>query len=158
MLKKSPFSKPDRIQIGIIVRDMDRAVEYYKSLGIGPFKSLPGLVHKSRTRYGKPIGVDAFKVKIRVANMGSVQIELIEPDENARIWREFLETRGEGIQHLGFFVDDIEKETEEMERKGLSAIFTSRYQDGGGASYFDTGKVGGVLLELLQFPPEWLQT
>ncbi len=35
MTEQLPFSKVD--QIGVIVRDIDKAVEYYQSLGIGPF-------------------------------------------------------------------------------------------------------------------------
>ena len=159
MLEKSPFSKADRIQIGIVVRDMDKAIEHYESLGMGPFKSLPGLVYKSRTINGQPMGPEDLKMKIRVANLGAIQIELMEPPsgEHGYLWREFLETRGEGINHLGFFVYDIDKETAKLEEKGLEVIASTRYQDAGGVSYFDTGNIGGVLLELLQVPPEWLQ-
>ena len=98
-------------------------------------------------------------MKIRAANIGVVQIELMEPPpgEHGHFWREFLETRGEGINHLGFYVDDVEKETAELEEKGFKSSFASRYTDGGGVTYFDTDEPGGVLLELCQFPPEWLQ-
>ena len=37
-MERSPFSKIDHI--GVIVRDMDKAIEYYQRLGIGPFESL----------------------------------------------------------------------------------------------------------------------
>ena len=36
MPDKSLFSKVDHI--GVVVRDIDKAVEYYESLGIGPFE------------------------------------------------------------------------------------------------------------------------
>ena len=34
--EKSPFSTFDHV--GVVVRDMDRAIEYYQSLGAGPFE------------------------------------------------------------------------------------------------------------------------
>ena len=154
MLEESPFSKIHRIQVGIIVRDIEKTIEYYESLGIGPFKPLPNLVYKSRTIRGKPIALDSIKLKIRVANVGPVQFELIEPGEDGELWREFLETRGEGIHHLGFIVDDIGRETARLEKKGLKTLYTSRYQNGGGAAYFDTDKTGGIIFELLQLPPK----
>ena len=47
MAEDSPFSKAEHI--GVVVRNMDRAVEYYESLGIGPFKPLN---HKTLTSDG----------------------------------------------------------------------------------------------------------
>lgn len=38
MTENSLFSKID--QIGIVVKDMDKAIEHYQSLGIGPFELL----------------------------------------------------------------------------------------------------------------------
>ena len=35
---KSPFSQIG--QVGVIVRNMDEAIEHYSSLGIGPFETL----------------------------------------------------------------------------------------------------------------------
>jgi len=34
--------------------------------------------------------------------LGSVQIELIQPDENPSVWREDLDKNGEGIHHIAF--------------------------------------------------------
>ncbi len=86
--------------------------------------------------------------------MGQVELELIEPGEEESLWREFLDTRGEGINHLGFFVDDIDKESTELEKKGFRVLYSSRFQNGGGATYFDTAKIGGILMELIQRPSE----
>ena len=37
----SPWSKPDHI--GVIVKDMDSAVQYYQSFGLGPFEPVTNL-------------------------------------------------------------------------------------------------------------------
>lgn len=151
MTRKSVFSKVD--QVGMVVRDMDKAIEYYQSLGIGPFEPPKSLVYAERKVFGKPIDIDSIKVKVFFAQMGPVQLELVQPVEGESLWKEFLETKGEGINHLGFFVDDIDKEEAELIKKGFRVPYRSRYQKGGGAAYFDTGKVGGVLFELVQWPP-----
>ncbi|HJX69823.1 MAG TPA: VOC family protein, partial [Dehalococcoidia bacterium] len=146
--EKLPFSRVD--QIGVIVRDMDKAVEYYQSLGIGPFESM-GIAHTERRVYGKV--VTDVKNVVRVARMGQVQLELVQPAEGKSIQREFLDRHGEGINHLGFFVDDVDKEMAKMIQRGFKVIASTRFVGGGGGAYFDTGRIGGVLLEVVQWPP-----
>ena len=152
MKKELPFSKVD--QIGVIVRDMEHAVKHYESLGIGPFTPLKNIATKERKVLGKKIDPNAFRLQVLVAKLGSVDLELIQPIEGESLWKEFLDKRGEGINHLGFFVDDIEKEETKLADKGFQVLYSTRFQSGGGAAYFDSGKVGGVLFELIQWPPE----
>ena len=151
MIEKSPFSNLDHI--GVIVRDTDMAVDYYQSLGIGPFE-LMNISAKDRKLRGKPIGLDSFKLKEKWGKMGSIGLQVIQPIEGEFIWKEFLETKGEGVHHLAFSVNDIEKEEAKMLEKGVEAVYSARFQGGGGAAYFDTAKVGGVLIELVQWSPE----
>jgi len=147
--EKLPLSKVD--QVGIIVRDMDEAVEYYQSLGIGPFES-PNIIPTERRVYGKP--ADDVKNKVKVAQAGRVQFELVQPVSGESVQKEFLETKGEGINHLGFFVDDIDKEVAKLVGKGFKVISSGKFVGGGGFAYFDTAKVGGVIFELIQWSPE----
>jgi len=151
MIEKSPFSEVS--QVGVIVQDMERTIKYFESLRIGPFKSLKKLNYLSRRFRGEPIDVDSVvNLKIMIAQMGQLQLELIEPGEGALHWREFLDSKGEGIHHLGFYVDDIEKEQAKLVANGVRVLYESRFQNGGGAAYFETNEVGGVLLELIQSP------
>ena len=150
MAEMSPFSKVD--QIGIIVRDLDKAVEYYESLGIGPFEPMTGMVAKDRKVMGKPVPADSIGMKIKVAKVGPIEFEVIQPTKGPSVHMKSLESKGEGINHLGFFVDDIEKEEAKMVEKGYDVIYSLRFEGGGGASYFDTDKVGGVLFEIIQWP------
>jgi len=149
MIENLPYMKVD--QVGVIVRDMDRAVEYYQALGIGPFESL-NVVPADRKVYGKP--ADDVKNLARVAQMGQLQFELIQPVSGESVQKEFLESKGEGINHLGFFVDDIDKEVAKLVEKGFKVISNGKFVGGGGFAYFDTDKVGGVQFELIQWPPE----
>lgn len=141
--EKLPFSKVDHV--GIVVRDMDKAIEYYQSLGIGPFKSLNLIVSERKIR-GRTVG--NVSNKIRLCQIGSIQLELLQPVEGESIQKEFLETRGEGVDHLGFFVNDIDREVAKLVKAGFKVITSVDFLNGGGVVYLDTGKVGGVLFEL----------
>jgi len=147
-IEESPFSKV--AQIGVIVRDMDKAIEYYQSLGIGPFEPLK-TTSTDRKAYGKP--APEVKNLVRVAQMGQVQFELVQPVSGESVQKEFLESRGEGINHLGFLVDDLDNEVAKLVEKGFKVTNSVKFIGGGGVAYLDTDKVGGVMFELIQWPP-----
>ncbi len=90
-------------QIGVIVRDLEQGMAHYRDLvGLGPFMTM-------RTRYearfhdwrGTIANHNAF------AKWGDLYLEMVEPGEGDGIHRHWLETRGEGIFHLGFWTDDM---------------------------------------------------
>lgn len=145
--EKFPFSRID--QVGVVVRDLEQAVKYYSSLGIGPFEPLD-LKRIERSVHGKP--AEDVRNRSRVARMGSVQFELLQPVSGESVQKEFLEKRGEGINHLGFLVDDLDKEVNRLTAKGFTVISSVRYSGGGGVAYLDTDRIGGVLFELIQWP------
>ena len=150
-MENSPLSNVRHI--GLIVRDIDKAIAHFQSLGIGPFEPLKVIITRREVQ-GKPVTIDSVKVKVRTAQMGDMQLELIEPDEGKSPWREFLETRGDGIEHLGFFVDDIDRETARMEEKGFKILRRGWFQNGGGNSFIDTSQAVGINMELIQWPDE----
>ena len=143
-----PFSRIHHV--GVVVRDIDKAIEYYESLGIGPFKSmtLPGEITEQKL-YGKP---DKFILKGAVADIGEIEIELIQPVENAPVQEKFLQSRGEGINHLGFKVENVDEEEAELLKKDFNNIQGRRRSSGVVTGYYDTDRVGGVIVELWQPP------
>ena len=144
-IKNSPFAKAG--QVGAIVKDMDKVVSYYDSLGLGPFGQ-PRQMMTYHEYQGKPIEA---KVKFLLTNMGEVDLELIQPLGGPSIWQDFLDKRGEGLHHLGFFVDNIDQGEENLISQGLNIIQKGR-SDKGGYAYFDTDRIGGVIFELIQKP------
>ena len=58
------------------------------------------------------------KVNVTFLDVGDFYIELIEPSETETPITNFLEKHGTGVHHLGFEVEDIEKETNELRKKG----------------------------------------
>jgi len=65
----------------------------------------------------------------------------------------FLESRGEGIHHIAFIVDEIKEATDIMTDAGFNVVSSSNNQGGGGMAFFDTDRVGGVQIELEELPP-----
>ena len=137
--------------MAVIVKNMDEAIEYYQALGIGPFEPVK-IVHTDRMLYGKPAPPDIKNIA-RGAPMGPIWLELIQPVSGKYIHKEFLESRGEGINHISFLVDDIEEAISIMAEAGFKAIVYQKNVGGGGMAFFDTDKVGGVIIELQELPP-----
>ena len=88
MMGQSPFSKVDHV--GAIVRDMDRAVEYYQSLGIGPFGPPPTVGSINKKLHGRPVEPGSLKLGEKMAQMGPIQFQLLHPVEGESFWKEFL--------------------------------------------------------------------
>ncbi|MFC1916072.1 VOC family protein [Chloroflexota bacterium] len=138
--------------VSVVVKDMKRAIEFYQSLGIGPFPPLLGpsgpVPLTGKKLRGKPVD---YEIDLRHAEggVGGLVFELIEPLEGETPVKEFLEKKGEGIQHIGFFVDDLDKETVKMGEKGFT-VTQSGETPAVKWAYFDTDAVGGVSIELMQ--------
>jgi len=132
----SKFSKVD--QIGIVVKDMEATMKFYeKMFGIEPFPTVES-------------AVDSAKLKIGLFQLGEVQIELIQVLEGENILSKFLEKRGEGLHHLGFFVEDIEKELARLEKGGIKVLERGTVLGVVNFAHLDTEKILGVVLELIQ--------
>jgi methylmalonyl-CoA/ethylmalonyl-CoA epimerase len=126
--------------LGFIVNDIDKAIEYYKSLGIasvGP--ELP--IAQSP---------DGTKLRVRFLQIGSIVLEFFQPFEGESMQLAFLRKHGEGIQHMAFTVSDIDAEVDKMLNKGVKLMFRGDMPTGTRIAYFDTGKIGDFLIELVQ--------
>jgi catechol 2,3-dioxygenase-like lactoylglutathione lyase family enzyme len=138
--------------VSVMVKDMDKAIKFYETLGVGPFpptigpKGVPLIAQSLRGQKSN------FVMDLRYAEggFGGLKFELVEPLEGASIYKEFLEKKGEGIHHIAFTVDDLDAETAKMTKRGFKVIQTGQTSRGKFA-YFDTDKVGGIVTELVQF-------
>ncbi len=133
-------------QIGLVVHDLEKAAAtYYSTFGIGPFSIVPEVRFNGIILRGQPTN---SKAKVAFADSGPVQIELIQPLEGENIYTEFLRSGHEGLHHLGFEVDNFESMLAKFQRHGIEPIFWKSYRSMAFA-YLDTGKIGGVMVELL---------
>jgi 4-hydroxyphenylpyruvate dioxygenase-like putative hemolysin len=96
---------------------------------------------------GKP---SEGQAKLTFFNLGQVVIELLQPISEGTSWKEFLDKKGEGVQHLGFQVVDPVKTSRELEKAGYPIIHQGRYDsDDGTYIYHETLDALGVVIELL---------
>jgi methylmalonyl-CoA/ethylmalonyl-CoA epimerase len=138
-----PFSK--LIQVGVVVKDLDKVVERLSSLGIGPFTPMTIPDDAEQWFRGKPM--DA-KFKISGAKLGEIVLELIQPLEGKSPHQEFLDNQGEGIQHIAFAVDDLDREVAKLTKRGVSVLLSANLPKVR-VAYLDLG-VGGLVIELIQ--------
>lgn len=84
--------------------------------------------------------------------VGESEVELLESTTPEGPVAKFIESKGPGIQHIAFAVDDIEKALAELKEKGVRLIDESPRIGAGGAriAFLHPKATGGVLVELCQ--------
>ncbi|MDR1569267.1 MAG: VOC family protein [Oscillospiraceae bacterium] len=111
-----PLQSKEIIQIGVVVRDLDAALDkYVKLFGL---TERPGIrtVFPTINYRGKSI---VSKSRLSGFRMGAITLELIEPDEGPSSWREFLDEHGEGVHHVGIVVDDRNEALATLAAEGI---------------------------------------
>lgn len=136
-------------QIGLLVHDIDTVSEAYANFfGMEkPAWFWTDTVDKAQTAYnGQP---SEARAKLAFFNMGSLQLELIEPDHHPSTWRDHLNEHGEGVHHIAFVVEGMKNRVAAMEAAGMKLIQKGEYT-GGRYAYMDTSDPLKVMLELLE--------
>jgi methylmalonyl-CoA/ethylmalonyl-CoA epimerase len=130
----------------IVVRDIENAVKYYESIGVGPWTDFPPLDAYQLDGYDRP----AFlKMRYKFANLDNAQLQLCQPGDGDTPQRRFLETRGEGVFHLGFSVESCDKAEELAASAGVDVLARGRLDDRSGFTYFKTvTDRAGITLEV----------
>lgn len=135
-------------QIGIVVRDLQKAVDnYWASLGIGPWMTIrmePPLLRDVTLR-GKPVEASMMAA---IAQSGSLQLELIQPLEGPSIWKEFLEERGEGVHHVQSLDQDPKAALVAFKEIGIDVLMSGRIGDNI-FYYMDTEPLLGTIYEFI---------
>ena len=123
--------------ISIAVKNLEEGLKTYeKLLGIKPSKIEE---------------VPDQGIKAAMMHIGDVEIELIEPVKPDTGVAKFLEKKGEGIHHICFEVDDIDKALESLAASGVELIDKkSRTGLAGKIGFLHPRSSNGVLIELAQ--------
>jgi methylmalonyl-CoA epimerase len=127
--------------VGVAVKNLDEAIRVYRDI-LG-FK-LEG-VHILTER----------KVRVAFLSTGDkARIELLEPIGSDSPVAKFLESRGEGIQHIAVKVENIETALEELKRKGVALVDDKPRAgaEGKKIAFVHPKSTKGVLLELCEEP------
>ncbi len=88
---------------------------------------------------------------------GETQLELVQSVAGPNLYEEFLAQCGEGVQHLGVHVADMDSATRQMRALGYELIQSGRgygVRGDGAFAYFATADRLSTLIELIQLPQE----
>lgn len=94
--------------------------------------------------------VEEQKVTTAFIPVGESELEILESTAADGAIAKFIETRGEGIQHISLRVDNIEEALRELKEKGVRLIDEKprRGAGGGKIAFIHPKSTNGVLLEL----------
>jgi 4-hydroxyphenylpyruvate dioxygenase-like putative hemolysin len=136
-------------QIGLLVNDIEKTSQTYADFfGIEKpqwFWTDPAEVAQTEYRSNR----SEARAKLAFFDMGSLQLELIEPDHHPSTWRESLDRDGEGFHHIAFAIKGMKDKIAVMEARGMPLLQKGEYT-GGRYAYLDTFKELKVLVELLE--------
>ncbi len=123
--------------IGIAVEDLDRAVRTYTTLFDTELVQEETLADRN--------------LRVAFLRVGGVTIELLTPTSEESAVSGFLKKRGEGVHHLAFRTDDVDRAAEALVQKS----FRLAQEPGEGAHgtrvlFLHPKDSHGVLIELVQ--------
>jgi LAO/AO transport system kinase len=139
-LRQSRLSRVDMKihHVGIAVRSLEEAA-----------KRFGGLLGLER---GDQYDLPEFGVKALFLPVGEGNLELLEPMGEGSTVASFLEKRGEGMHHICFEVEDIEKSLADFAAQGAKLIDEKPRRGAGGhlVAFVHPKSTHGVLVELKQ--------
>ncbi|SDB61465.1 methylmalonyl-CoA epimerase [Flavobacteriaceae bacterium MAR_2010_188] len=124
--------------IGIAVKDLEASNDIYESLfGEGPYK-----IEEVKS---EAVTTSFFK-------SGPNKIELLQATNEESPIAKFINSRGEGIHHIAFAVDNIEEEMARLKNLGFN-VLSERPKIGADnklVAFIHPKSTNGVLIELCQ--------
>jgi methylmalonyl-CoA/ethylmalonyl-CoA epimerase len=124
--------------IGIAVKDLEKSNLLYAKLFGEPHYKIEEVKSES--------------VKTSFFKVGQNKIELLEATDDNSAIAKFIDRKGEGIHHIAFDVDDIEKEIERLKSEGFIVINETpkKGADNKLVAFLHPKSSNGVLIELCQ--------
>jgi methylmalonyl-CoA/ethylmalonyl-CoA epimerase len=124
--------------IGIAVKGIERAGKFYTDvLGL----EIEDIEH-----------VSDQKVNVAFVPVADSEVELLESTDPDGPVAKYLDSRGEGVQHIAFRVEDIEEALKELKDKGVRLIDQVPRKGAGGAkiAFIHPKETHGILVELCE--------
>jgi len=141
------------IQICVVTDELDEMVRHYADrLGIGPWwvkDHQPPELQRMKLR-GRPV---EFSMRVALAWTSGFNWEIIQPLSGENVYREFLDIRGEGIQHVAVRPRGrtFEESYSDFRSRGFEPLQECEWR-GVRVAYFQTEKLLGTAIELLDLP------
>jgi methylmalonyl-CoA epimerase len=123
--------------VGVVVREMEQALRFYRdTLGLH--------LHKLET-------IQEQGVKAALLRLGDSEIELLEPVVPDTGVARYLERRGEGLHHVCFQVDSVDRDLAALKAKGIELIDQEpRTGLAGRICFLHPSAMDGTLVELCE--------
>lgn len=136
-------------QVCVVVRNLEESAKNYCDL-FGMKMPEVYFVPPEEITHAKYKGRPAkCQTKLVVFKMGTILLELIEPDKNyPSVWKDFLDEHGEGIQNISFAVPDFKEVIDRLDSEGLPVIHIGEFEPGKCWANVDTRKKLGIILNL----------
>jgi catechol 2,3-dioxygenase-like lactoylglutathione lyase family enzyme len=151
--KKNALSSAKLEHVGIVVKDMDKAISLLTLLGVQTLSTPPPKQREPRevTVRGKIIDNYWDRASNVHAYMGPIGLEIFICQDGETIYKEFLDRTGGGIHHFAYVVHDLDKAINEMLETGARVVSTARIvtNEKPHAYYMESDMAPGVLIELL---------
>jgi methylmalonyl-CoA/ethylmalonyl-CoA epimerase len=137
-------------QIAVVCNDLQKTMEQYtRLLGWGPWNVYrhepPRLNHTERD--GQPVEYTMLGAETHVGEMG---FELLQPLEGPSIYRDWLDTHGEGLHHVAVMLHDFEESTtlkQKFAEVGAKVLMGGRIGETIEFYYLDTEPSLKIILE-----------
>jgi catechol 2,3-dioxygenase-like lactoylglutathione lyase family enzyme len=142
------------VQQGYVVPDVEAAMQHWLARGVGPFVFVD--IRDFSGQYdGDPIQAE---MQAGFAYSGDQQIEVITPSlGHPSIYKDYLTLNPQGgLQHLAFWVDDIDNKLAELDERGVRYRVWQRYGEPptfAAHAYIDLLDEPGVMMQLMARSP-----
>jgi len=128
-------------RIRVLVRDIDTATRKWSTfLGIEP-EIGPVDCGKGPTMNVVYRGCPAPEAEIRATLFrvaDNLYLELMQPNEFPSVWRDAMDSAGDGLHSIGFFVDDISRAVQSSQDFGAELLQSGDFATGDGKyAYLD---------------------
>jgi len=155
---KLPESMSNMCQICLLVKDIRASMDFYASIGIGPFKvyAMDTRDMEGVTYRGKPAD---YSLEVAWTQVGPWTLELLQPMRGDNIYKDWMKKHGEGLHHFGIYLkpEDYADGCKFLESQGCPQIMggpiNAKDRDGN-FDYFDTQEKYGTIFELLDMPDD----
>jgi hypothetical protein len=145
---------PEKIShVGFVVRESEGPAAYWEKLGFPAMPKSHASPREDSRYHGKPLLLD-FDVCWQRHTQFTYEW-IIPPADPPNLYSDYLRAHGEGIQHLGVPVDDLEKSIAEYQKLGYSVGQSGAWGEtgkkgSGRYAYMDTDSIGGVVAEVIR--------
>lgn len=141
------------VQIGVVVYDVQATMaKLSRVFGFGPWHVYEFPVDAARVQRSYRGQPGNFRFIMAFAQVGNVEMELIQPLEGDNIYSEWLRQHGEGLHHVHFDLPQVDEALEAWKSEGIEAIQSGTgLRPGAVWAYLNTAELpgfGGIIFEL----------